>query len=127
MQPAKQTCRSCGGALSIMMADLGVQPPANSYLPLTGAVRENKYPLRAAVCEGCMLVQVDYDVPPQELFANYAYFSSYSTSWLEHVRKYTEMAQQRFGLGSDSFVVELASNDGYLLKNFVVAGIPSLG
>ena len=89
--------------------------------------REKRYPLRAKVCELCKLVQVDYDVAPEELFGNYVYFSSYSDEWLAHAKSYCEMARRRFALDSRSLVVELASNDGYLLKNFVQSGIPVLG
>jgi SAM-dependent methyltransferase len=123
-----QHCRACGGDLSVTMADLGMQPASNAFIASAAAVADEKrFPLRAKVCEVCRLVQVDYDVPPQELFGNYVYFSSYSDHWLEHARRYCEMARERFGLSADSLVVELASNDGYLLKNFVNMGIPVLG
>ena len=121
-------CRSCGGRLAITMADLGVQPPSNAFLTsLAQAQRERRYPLRAKVCELCKLVQVDYDVAPEELFGSYVYFSSYSDEWLAHARRYAEMARRRFALDSSSLVVELASNDGYLLRNFVAMQIPVLG
>ena len=121
-------CRACGGPLEVTMADLGDQPPSNAFLAsLEGARSEKRYPLRAKVCAGCWLVQVDYDVAPEELFGNYVYFSSYSDEWLAHARRYADMARARFRLGSHSLVVELASNDGYLLKNFVDMGIPVLG
>lgn len=121
-------CRACGGRLTVTMADLGLQPASNAYLTSLDAVREEKrYPLRAKVCESCKLVQVDYDVAPQELFGNYAYFSSYSDGWLAHAKEYCVMARRRFDLGSESLVVELASNDGYLLKNFIDMGVPVLG
>jgi len=114
--------------LQRIVADLGDQPPANAYLEsIAAAAAEKRYPLRARVCDVCKLVQVDCDVPPQELFDNYAYFSSYSESWLGHARSYCEMARIRFALSKDSLVIELASNDGYLLKNFVAAGIPVIG
>ena len=78
-------CRSCGGRLTITMADLGMQPPSNAFLAsLSEAADERRYPLRAKVCEVCKLVQVDFDVAPQELFGNYVYFSSYSEDWLAH-------------------------------------------
>jgi SAM-dependent methyltransferase len=110
------------------MADLGMQPPSNAFLvSLEDASQEKRYPLRAKVCDACKLVQLDYDVDPQELFGNYVYFSSYSDEWLGHAKAYCEMARRRFSLGSDSHVVELASNDGYLLKNFLQMGIPVLG
>jgi SAM-dependent methyltransferase len=121
-------CRGCGGKLIQVFADLGSMPPANSYLPSYAAIdTEKSYPLCVRVCGTCFLAQVDYDVPPEELFGNYAYFSSYSDSWLVHARNYCEMARRRFSLDENSFVVELASNDGYLLKNFVADGIPVLG
>jgi hypothetical protein len=121
-------CRSCGGRLAVTMADLGLQPPSNAFLAsLNDAVDEKRYPLRAKVCETCKLVQVDYDVAPEELFGNYVYFSSYSDEWLAHAEAYCAMAQRRFSLDENSLVVELASNDGYLLKNFLQMGIPVLG
>jgi SAM-dependent methyltransferase len=121
-------CRACGGRLSVTMADLGMQPPSNAFLAsLDEAAAEKRYPLRAKVCESCKLVQVDYDVSPAELFGNYVYFSSYSDEWLAHAKAYCEMARQRFALDQSSLVVELASNDGYLLKNFLQMGIPVLG
>jgi SAM-dependent methyltransferase len=121
-------CRACGGRLTVTMADLGLQPASNAFIASEAAIhQEKRYPLRAKVCESCKLVQVDYDVDPQELFGNYVYFSSYSDDWLAHAREYCDMARDRFGLGPMSLVVELASNDGYLLKNFVNMGIPVLG
>ena len=121
-------CRSCGGNLTVTMADLGLQPASNAFLESHAAIhQEKRYPLRAKVCETCKLVQLDYDVAPQELFGNYVYFSSYSDQWLAHARAYCEMARERFALGPASLVVELASNDGYLLKNFLKMGVPVLG
>ena len=121
-------CRTCGGRLSVTMADLGMQPASNAFLASAedfGA--ERRYPLRAKVCELCKLVQVDYDVEPQELFGNYVYFSSFSDEWLAHAKAYCATAQRRFRLDGRSLVVELASNDGYLLKNFIEVGVPVLG
>jgi len=121
-------CRACGGALSVTMADLGLQPPSNAFLSAgTQASDEKRYPLRAKVCGTCKLVQVDYDVDPRELFGNYVYFSSYSDQWLAHARQYCGMARRRFALTPKSLVVELASNDGYLLKNFLDMQVPVLG
>jgi SAM-dependent methyltransferase len=121
-------CRSCGGSLTVTMADLGLQPASNAFLESHAAIhQEKRYPLRAKVCETCKLVQLDYDVAPQELFGNYVYFSSYSDQWLAHAKAYCEMARERLALGPASLVVELASNDGYLLKNFLKMGIPVLG
>jgi SAM-dependent methyltransferase len=121
-------CRACGGRLTVTMADLGLQPASNAFIASLDQVGEEKrYPLRAKVCESCKLVQVDYDVAPQELFGNYVYFSSYSDDWLAHAKEYCGMARRRFALGSQSLVVELASNDGYLLRNFIDMGVPVLG
>ncbi len=121
-------CRACGGRLTVTMADLGLQPASNAFITSLEAARDEKrYPLRAKVCESCKLVQVDYDVAPQELFGNYVYFSSYSDDWLAHAKEYCTMARRRFGLDAGSLVVELASNDGYLLKNFIDMGVPVLG
>jgi SAM-dependent methyltransferase len=121
-------CRACGGHLTVTMADLGLQPASNAFLDSKADfARERRYPLRAKVCESCKLVQLDYDVAPEELFGNYVYFSSYSDEWLAHAKSYCAMAQKRFALDSASLVVELASNDGYLLKNFLQSGIPVLG
>jgi hypothetical protein len=121
-------CRACSGRLTVTMADLGLQPASNAFLDSQAAIPQEKgYPLRAKVCESCKLVQLDYDVAPEELFANYVYFSSYSDDWLNHAKQYCEMARARFKLNSKSLVVELASNDGYLLKNFVAMDIPVLG
>jgi SAM-dependent methyltransferase len=121
-------CRACGGRLTVTMADLGLQPASNAFIASLDTVHEEKrYPLRAKVCESCKLVQLDYDVAPQELFGNYVYFSSYSDDWLAHAKEYCDMARRRFALDSDSLVVELASNDGYLLKNFINMGVPVLG
>jgi 2-polyprenyl-3-methyl-5-hydroxy-6-metoxy-1,4-benzoquinol methylase len=106
-----------------------MQPLANSYvLPERAALPDKTYPLHARVCDACLLVQVERVVPREEIFAeDYAYFSSYSESWLAHCRAYVEMAIHRFGLNADSKVVEIASNDGYMLQYMVAAGIPSLG
>src|ERR1700722_21035013 len=121
-------CRACGGRLTVTMADLGLQPASNAFIvSLDHAHEEKRYPLRAKVCESCKLVQLDYDVAPQELFGNYVYFSSYSDEWLAHAKEYCDMARRRFALDSRSLVIELASNDGYLLKNFMGMGVPVLG
>ncbi|MBO6803680.1 MAG: methyltransferase domain-containing protein, partial [Thalassospira sp.] len=101
---------------------------ANSYVPMDRADQNDpRYPLHARVCGNCFLVQVDDVVPPSDIFSHYAYFSSYSSSWVEHARKYCEAAAERLDLGKDSFVVEVASNDGYLLQHFVAKSIPVLG
>ena len=122
-------CRSCGNPLQIVFADLGECPPSNSYLSAEQLAKpEAVYPLKVFVCERCFLVQVDEYMRATEIFdSKYAYFSSYSKTWLDHARRYVEMATERFGLGSDSQVVEIASNDGYLLQYFVAKQIPVLG
>jgi SAM-dependent methyltransferase len=121
-------CRFCGAPLSAVFADLGSSPLANSYLaPERLGAMEPFYPLRALVCERCFLVQLQEFESPRQIFSDYAYFSSYSKSWLEHCRAYTEQIATRLGLGEHSQVVELASNDGYLLQYFRQRGIPVLG
>jgi SAM-dependent methyltransferase len=122
------SCRFCNAPLVRLFADLGATPLANAYLtPAQRDDREPVYPLRAYVCEACWLVQAEAFVAPEDIFSHYAYFSSYSESWVEHARRFTEMARQRFGLDARSLVVEVASNDGYLLRHFVQAGVPVLG
>jgi SAM-dependent methyltransferase len=110
------------------MIDLGEMPLANSYLRAEDLEREERrYPLRVRVCEECLLAQLDTSVDAVGLFSDYAYFSSYSESWLAHASRFAENATIRFGLSASSLVLEIASNDGYLLTNFVQRGIPSLG
>lgn len=122
-------CRLCGNPLSQKFIDLGGSPPSNAYLtPDKLSQPEITYPLRVMVCDSCWLVQTEDRVDFHELFTDtYAYLSSYSDSWLQHCRAYTSMAVERFGLDSRSHVVEVASNDGYLLQYFLSKGIPSLG
>jgi SAM-dependent methyltransferase len=121
-------CRFCSRPLTREFADLGMTPIANSYLSADQLHQmEPFYPLRALVCENCFLVQLEDYESPEAIFSDYAYFSSYSSSWLEHSRRYAEMAIERFGLDESSQVVEIASNDGYLLRNFVERAIPVLG
>jgi hypothetical protein len=121
-------CLICNTPLRHTLVDLGASPLCESFL------REDQlnqmepfYPLHVRVCGQCFLVQVPQFVRPEEIFTEYAYFSSFSETWLEHARKYTDQMIDRWALGPTSFVVELASNDGYLLRNFVARGIPSLG
>jgi SAM-dependent methyltransferase len=122
------TCQGCGAPLTRSLVDLGMQPLANSYVsPEKASLPDKLYPLHARVCDTCLLVQVDRVVPPEEIFSDYAYFSSYSDSWLSHCRNYVQMVTARFRLGASSKVVEIASNDGYLLQYVVAAGIPCLG
>lgn len=122
-------CRHCGTPLTHTFVDLGFAPPSNAYL--TGAdlnKPEKYYPLKVKVCDHCWLVQTEDYAQADELFsADYAYFSSTSSSWLAHAKAYAEQMTQRLGLNSDSLVIEVASNDGYLLKNFLATGIPCLG
>jgi hypothetical protein len=122
------SCRFCGAPLDAVFADLGMSPLANSYVPPERAnAMEPFYPLRALVCSQCLLVQLEEFESAEAIFADYAYFSSYSTTWLEHSRRYVEQMIDRWGLDEDSAVVELASNDGYLLQYFVERGVPVLG
>jgi hypothetical protein len=121
-------CRACGATLRDTFVDLGMSPLCESYVPADALNHmEPFYPLHVWVCRECLLVQLDEYVSPEHIFTEYAYFSSYSTSWLKHAEDYTALATKRLGLGPQSFVVELASNDGYLLQYFVKAGIPCLG
>lgn len=122
-------CRQCKTELEIEFLDLGKAPPSNAYLrPEDLRKPEVTYPLRVLVCSHCWLVQTEDYADSAELFTNsYAYFSSTSQGWLNHAADYCEMITERLQLNNDSFVVEIASNDGYLLKNFVNANIPCLG
>ena len=122
------TCRSCGAGLEHTFIDLGMSPLANSYIKPEQTNRmEPFYPLHVYVCEKCLLVQLEQFSTPQDIFSDYAYFSSFSDSWLAHARAYVDMIVDRFRFNQHSRVVEIASNDGYLLKNFVARGIPVLG
>jgi len=123
-------CRFCRTPLTRTFLDLGFQPLANSYLTpeQLAAGSEPTFPLNTMVCDACFLVQADHEVPAEAIFdAGYAYFSSFSPGWVEHARRYAEAMTARLGLGPDSLVVEVASNDGYLLKHFLAKGVPVLG
>ncbi len=121
-------CRLCGSPLAHTFVDLGLSPLCESYVsPEQLNQMEPFYPLRAHVCDQCWLVQLHEYVRPEHIFSEYAYFSSYSDSWLRHARNYVDGITERLGLGRDNLVVELASNDGYLLQYFVAKGIPVLG
>ncbi len=121
-------CRFCSQPLRHTFVDLGMSPLANSYVePDAAWQKESFYPLHVRVCEGCLLVQLPAAATPQEIFGDYAYFSSYSTTWLEHAERYAAAMVERFGLSRNSRVVEIASNDGYLLQYFHRRGIPVLG
>ena len=125
---ANSRCRFCRAPLAHTFLDLGAQPLANRYLEhaqLTEA--EPFYPLHLFVCDRCLLVQIEEIVSPAALFADYPYFSSYSESWLAHARVFAEMAVERFHLDATARVVEVASNDGYLLQYFRDRGVPVLG
>lgn len=127
-EPKSMCCRFCGGELRVSFADLGMSPLCEAFVPAERANEmEPFYPLHAFVCEACHLVQLQEFVAPQDIFGEYAYFSSFSASWVEHARRYAEMAIERFGLGARSKVFEVASNDGYLLQHFVARGVPVLG
>ena len=123
------SCRFCASPLEVTFCDLGMSPLSNSFLkPEQLARHEPFYPLRTWVCGKCWLVQLEEFEPPEHIFSDeYAYFSSYSDSWLEHSRRYVEEMSRRFSLGVKSLVVEIASNDGYLLQYFVQRGVPVLG
>lgn len=128
MLSKKGSCRFCGTPLTRTFVDLGMSPPCESYLDETQLNQmEPFYPLHVYVCQKCLLVQLEEYVKPEHIFTEYAYFSSYSDSWLTHAKTYTEMAIERFKLDAKSLVVELASNDGYLLQYFVEKDIPVLG
>ena len=127
MNPSPR-CRFCETPLRQTLVDLGMSPLCESYV---GADQLNQmepfYPLRVYVCERCYLAQLEEYVSPEAIFTEYAYFSSYADSWLRHAKSYTDIMVERFGIGPASLVVELASNDGYLLQYFVEKGVPVLG
>ena len=121
-------CRFCSTPLNFTFVDLGMSPLCESYLSVDQLDQmEPFFPLHVYVCENCYLVQLDEYVAPEEIFSEYAYFSSYADSWLQHAKDYTDLIVERFALNESSHVVEVASNDGYLLQYFVQKGIPVLG
>ena len=122
-------CRSCGAPLSAVMVDLGMTPISNAFVRAGHAsFSERFYPLKSFVCDRCLLVQLeDFETPQTHFHGEYAYFSSFSDSWLAHARGFVEKAVARFALGPNSRVVEVGSNDGYLLQYFVAHGIPCIG
>lgn len=122
-------CRHCHQPLDVPFVDLGASPPSNSYLTTAALDRpERYYPLRVAVCSSCWLVQTEDFTDREEFFSeDYAYFSSFSTGWLDHSSRYVEAMRDRFALGAGSLVVEVAANDGYLLQYVTAAGIGALG
>ena len=128
MRATARRCRFCAAPLEHVFADLGMTPLANSFVAAEQAnAMERFYPLRAYACERCWLVQLDQFESSEEIFSDYAYFSSYSTSWLEHSRRYVDAMVAQLGLGESSLAVEIASNDGYLLQYFAAHGVPVLG
>lgn len=126
--PLDLACRFCGAPLSEVFVDLGASPLANSYLEPEDLVRaEAFFPLRVYVCGECLLVQLPEEERPEAIFSDYAYFSSYSESWLRHAEAYAAAMIDRFGFGPGHQVIEIASNDGYLLRWFKERGMPVLG
>jgi hypothetical protein len=127
-QGGSATCRFCGASLRRTFVDLGLSPLCETYPSAADLNRGEKYyPLHVYVCEKCWLVQLEEYETPEQIFSDYAYFSSFSDSWLKHCDKYCEAMKTRFGLDKRSFVVEVASNDGYLLQYFVQRDVPVLG
>ena len=127
-EPQRATCRFCDTPLEHSFVDLGMSPLCESFLKADQRNHaESFYPLAVWVCHECFLVQLQEYVTPDNIFDDYAYFSSFSESWLRHAARYCDEIADRLQLSSDSFVVEIASNDGYLLQNFVQKGVPCLG
>ena len=129
MAASSPTCRSCGARLTAVLVDLGMTPISNAFVRADhSSFSERFYPLKSFVCDRCWLVQLeDFETPETHFHADYVYFSSFSDSWLAHARGFVEKAVTRLVLGAKSSVVEVASNDGYLLQYFVERGIPCLG
>jgi len=121
-------CRFCDAVLTESFADLGMSPLSNAFVAADHAAHMEKfYPLHAYVCRECRLVQLAAFESPEHIFGDYLYFSSYAESWLRHAAAYAALMQARFGIGAESKVIEIASNDGYLLQYFQAAGVPVLG
>jgi SAM-dependent methyltransferase len=121
-------CRLCGSSRLLSVLDLGATPPCEKFLTADELdMPETTYPLHLRLCEDCLLLQIPALITPEETFTEYAYFSSFSDSWVQHAKSFVDDAVERLQLGADSFVVEVASNDGYLLQHAVAAGIPCLG
>jgi hypothetical protein len=126
--PATPSCRLCGTSLTKTFVDLGMSPLCESYISADHLDEaESFYPLHVRLCDSCLLVQLPAYVPGEDIFSDYAYFSSYSDSWVAHAKRYADLMTDRLGLTSDSLVTEVASNDGYLLQHFVARDIPVLG
>jgi SAM-dependent methyltransferase len=127
-KPGKVACRFCGTELTTTVVDLGLSPLCETYPKASDFSRGEKfYPLHTYVCRECFLVQLEQYESPESIFTEYAYFSSYSDTWLQHSKHYTDSMIERLGLNQTSFVVEVASNDGYLLQYFIERNIPALG
>jgi SAM-dependent methyltransferase len=127
-QAHRASCRFCGEPLHTSFVNLGMSPMCQTHIEAHQLNHmEPFFPLHAWVCQKCFLVQLEQYVAPPNIFSEYAYFSSYSDSWVEHARRYAAMMRARFGISSRSLVMEIASNDGYLLQHFVSAGVPVLG
>ena len=125
---SKPRCRLCGAELTRTFVDLGMSPPCESYLDASQLDSgETFYPLHVRICSSCLLVQLPAYISGEEIFSHYAYFSSYSDSWVAHAKRFVDEAADRLGLGPSSFVVEVASNDGYLLQHVVARGVRCLG
>ena len=125
---ALHVCRLCGANLSRTFIDLGMSPLCESYVPAERLdAAETFYPLHVRLCDSCLLVQIPAYVSGEDIFSDYAYFSSYSDSWVAHAERYAQSMIGRLGLSADSLVTEVASNDGYLLQHFLAGGIPVLG
>ena len=121
-------CRFCKSSLTNIFLDFGMSPMANSFLkPTELDTKEPHYPLCSYVCSNCFLVQLDEFEKPQEIFSNYAYFSSFSTTWLDHVKEFVNQSINQFKIDKEKHVIEIASNDGYLLQHFKKKDIPILG
>ena len=121
-------CRLCDSNRLLSVLDLGATPPCEAFLTADELDSpEVTFPLHLRLCEDCLLLQIPALITPEETFTEYAYFSSYSDSWVQHAKSFVDHAAERLGLGPKSFVVEVASNDGYLLQHAVAAGIPCLG
>ncbi len=120
-------CRFCNSDINRIFVNLGNSPLANSYIKKSDFNNEKKYPLCTYLCENCFLVQLEELESPKKIFSKYAYFSSFSTSWLKHAKDYVDMIIPKLSLDQDSLVIEIASNDGYLLQNFIRKNIPIIG
>jgi SAM-dependent methyltransferase len=124
----KPKCRLCDAELTCSFVDLGMSPLCESFVPAEELdIMERFYPLNVRICDACLLVQLPAYVAGEDIFSDYAYFSSYSDSWVAHAKRYADAMVERLSLGQSSLVTEVASNDGYLLQHFVASGIPVLG